>query len=438
MTILIFPLSRIEGHARVVIEEQDGKVQSAHFQAMEMRGFQHFVQGAPAEQMPVIVPRICGVCSTAHHVAAVKALEDIYGVEPPPLAHKIRELLLLAQLIQNQATSLFFFTMPDRLGVASIFQAAVEEDGPEKERAGIATRALQVRQAGTSLITVAGGQFIHPIKAVVGGISSGIPPEAAAQMRAELALALPLACELFDYYWQMSLALRERIGTWGDDAPAYYLTSTNDTFPNYTGNFLRVMDPNGEVNDVFPVQKFRSYLKFEETEYSYAGQTSYGGEVIRANSLARINMTRAMGTYRADEYLARFQETFGRPAHGILLYDLCRGIELVYAIERALEILEQPLNQGHTAAAHTPCDGEGYGLVEAPRGPLIHHYRVEKGLIVEAEFVIPTVHNILAIERALTVAANRYINGERINLELERAVGRVVRAFDPCIACATH
>ncbi len=438
MSILIFPLSRIEGHAQVVIEQHDGQVVSAHFQAMELRGFQNFVQGAPAEQMPVIVPRICGVCSTAHHVAAVKALEDIYGIEPPPLAHKIRELLLLGQLIQNQATSLFFFTMPDRLGVASIFQAAAEQEASEKERAGIATRALQVRQAGTSLISVAGGQFIHPVKAVIGGISSGIPPEAAAKMHDELSAALPLACNLFDYYWEMSLALRERIGTWGDDEPAYYLTSTNDTFPNYTGSLLRVMGPDGVVNDCFPVQRFRSYLKFEETEYSYAGQTSYNDQVLRANSLARINMTRAMGTYRSDEYLALFQNTFGRPAHGILLYDLCRGIELVYAIERAMEILEQPLEKGHTAAPHTPCDGEGYGLVEAPRGPLIHHYRVEKGLVAEAEFVIPTVHNILAIERALTVAARRYINSERVNLELERAVGRVVRAFDPCIACATH
>ena len=123
MTTLIFPLSRIEGHARVTIEVQGGEVKSARFEAMELRGFQNLVHGVPAEQMPVIVPRICGVCSTAHHVAAVKTLEDIYGVTPPPVAQKIRELMLLGQLIQNQATSLFIFTMPDRLGVASIFQA---------------------------------------------------------------------------------------------------------------------------------------------------------------------------------------------------------------------------------------------------------------------------------------------------------------------------
>ena len=144
----------------------------------------HFVRGVPAEQMPVIVPRICGVCSTAHHVAAVKALEDAYEVTPPPLALKIREQLLLGQIVQNQATSLFIFTMPDRLGIASIFSLADEDLG--EEGALLATRVLRVRKAGTNLIITAGGQFIHPIKAVVGGVTSGIAPEAAAAMRDEI------------------------------------------------------------------------------------------------------------------------------------------------------------------------------------------------------------------------------------------------------------
>jgi coenzyme F420-reducing hydrogenase alpha subunit len=121
-----------------------------------------------------------------------------------------------------------------------------------------------------------------------------------------------------------------------------------------------------------------------------------------------------------------------------MLFDLARGVELVYALERALVILEEPLDHEDTDVPYTPCDGDGYGLVEAPRGPLIHHYQIENGLITQAEFVIPTVHNVRAIERALRVAAERYINSERVDMELERAVGRVVRAFDPCIACATH
>jgi F420-non-reducing hydrogenase large subunit len=440
MTTLTFPLSRIEGHARVVIEVHDGEVISASFQAMEMRGFGYFVQGTPAEQMPVIVPRICGVCSTAHHVAAVKTLEDIDGVRPPPLARQMRELLLLGQLIQNQATSLFIFTMPDRLNVASIFEVGEQEAAAHE---GIAPRALQVRKAGTDLITLAGGQFIHPVKVVVGGMSSGIPSSAAGSLRAQLEKTLPTALDLFQIYIDASLALRDRIGTWGDDEPAFYISSTSDVEPRYDTDVLHVMGLDGDIHESFHPHDFRSYLNYENNEYSYAGQTSFRGNILRANSLARINMTSFLGTPLADGLLARFRKEFGQPAHGILLFDLCRGIELVYAIERSIQILSQPLDgeaglYRHSAMPHKPRDGEGYGLVEAPRGPLIHHYTVESGLITQAEFVIPTVHNILAIERALKVAARRYITTDHISLELEKEVGRVVRAFDPCIACATH
>jgi F420-non-reducing hydrogenase large subunit len=257
-------------------------------------------------------------------------------------------------------------------------------------------------------------------------------------MREEAIAALPVACELFDAYWEMSVALEKRIGTWGDDAPACYIAAVADRRPDYTGTSIRVMGIDGEVRDVFPARDYRDYLDHEETDYSYADRTSYRGEVMRANSLARVNMAQAMGTPRADAYLARFREAFGRPAHAILLYDLARGIELVYALERAAEVLSEPLDGEDTAVSYSPRDGQGYGLVEAPRGPLIHYYVVKNGLVAHAEFVIPTVHNVMAIERALRVAAERYITPEQVDMELEHAVGRVVRAFDPCIACATH
>ena len=435
MPALVFPLSRIEGHARVVIHIEGGEVRSASFQAMEFRGFKQLVHGVPAEQMTVIVPRICGVCSTAHHIAAVKALEDAYGVEPPPLARRLRELLLLGQLIQSHATSLFIFTMPDRLGVSSILDPGREKELDEQAR--IARWALAVRTAGTHLITTAGGQFIHPVKAVVGGMTSGIESDAAAALSAELAAQLPHACELFELYIRKSLELHDRIGTWGDDAPAWYLAAVAEKLPNYDSEALRLLSPDGRLV-TFPARAHYDHLTYEQPDYSYSGRTSCGGEALRANSLARINLAESMGTPLADQYLQRFRSSFGRPAHAILLFDLARGIELVYAIERAQQILTMPLNAEDTDIPYTARDGEGYGLVEAPRGPLIHHYVIEKGLIADAEFVIPTVHNIKSIERALMVAARRYISGDRIDMELERAVGRVVRAFDPCIACATH
>jgi F420-non-reducing hydrogenase large subunit len=437
MTTLTFPLSRIEGHARVEIEVQHGKVISTRFKATEMRGFEIFVQGIPAEQMPVIVPRICGVCSTAHHVAAVKTLEDAYGVTPPPLASKIRSLLLLGQLLQNQATSLFIFTMPDRVDADSLFE--MDDTGLNKTmHFELARRALKIRELGTDLITLAGGQFIHPVRAVVGGVNAGIPAERAEVMLKRLQEALPMACELFDAYWELTLRMKDRIGSWGDDQPAYYITSTGKVRPDFNSHEIRVMNPAGECCEIFSPRSFREVLEFKESEYSYAGKTSYKGGVMRANSLARANLTAHMGTKVANGYLHRLRIEFGTPAHPIMLFDLGRGIELVYAIERAAQMLAQPLDGEDTDVPYTPRDGEGYGLVEAPRGPLIHHYVIESGKIAKAEFVIPTVHNMLSVERALKVAAERYITGDTVNLELERAVGRVVRAFDPCIACATH
>lgn len=437
VTTLTFPLSRIEGHARVVIETRNGEVVSANFQAMALRGFEHYLIGTPAEQMPVIVTRICGVCSTAHHIASVQALEEAYEVTIPPLAILLRELLLLGQLIQNQATSLFVFTIPDRLGLTSLFEQAADQH-TEEVRSAIVKRALKVRKAGTNLITVAGGQFIHPIKAVIGGMSSGISSEVAAQMRQQLEDVLPLACDLYDTYWELSLAMRERIGSWGDDSPSNYIAAIGGRQQNFGSDYIHIMGPNGDIRASFLPRDFRDHLTLEDTDYSYASCTSYKGEPIRANSLARVNMGEPSGLAHTDKYLMRFRDSFGKPAHGILLYDLARGIELVYALERSLAILDEALDTEDSDVPYTPRDGDGYGLVEAPRGPLIHHYQIEKGLITHAEFVIPTVHNVKAIEHALRVAAERYITAERVDMELERAVGRVVRAFDPCIACATH
>ena len=192
MTTITYPLSRIEGHARVVIDVYDNEVFRADFQAMEMRGFSYYVKGIPAEQITVIVPRICGVCSTAHQVASVKALEDVFGITPPPLANDIREVLLLGQLIQNQATSLFIFTMPDRTNSNSLFELSRNEAERAKEFS-LAQMALRIRKIGTDLISLAGGQFIHPIKTVIGGVTSGIPREKADQMIDTINDLLPVA-----------------------------------------------------------------------------------------------------------------------------------------------------------------------------------------------------------------------------------------------------
>ncbi len=436
MAILTVPLTRIEGHAHVAINFSRGKVHWARFQAVELRGFEQLVTGIPAEQMPVIVPRICGVCSTAHHLAAVKTLEAIYGVAPPPAAICIRELMMLGQLIQNQATSLFLFTMPDLSGDRGI--PSVFDFGPDD--AELAPQSLQVRKAGTDLITLAGGQFIHPIKAVVGGVTTGLDPEAADRMRASLEAILPISEHLVERYWDMFLRLKDRIGTLGDDEPTYYL-ATVDPGHAFYGRCIRVLAPDGHEEVCFDPCDYPRYLEEVALDSSYAEATLFRGQRMRTNSLARLNILPVLGTPRAQKYMDRFRETWGHPAHAILLMDLGRCIELVYCLEKAIEILDRGGLSGPPSrfkVGYEPRDGEACGLVEAPRGPLIHHYVVQDGDIARAKFLNPTQHSLLSIEHALGVVARRYITEEGIDVELEAAIGRVVRAFDPCIACATH
>ena len=431
MATIHFPVSRIEGHARVVVDIHRGEVTSARFLAMEYRGFEQFVCGMKAGEMPVIVPRICGVCSTAHHIAAIKALEDVYGITPPPLAETIRHLLLVGQLIQSQATSLFFFTLPDRLQEPSLFQG-------EALRENICKRAMAVRRIGTELIGLAGGQFIHPIRAVVGGIGSPLDGDAIREMYRRIGQVLPVACELFDHYWTLTLHVAARAMEWDFKEPCYYMAAVDPEDPTRTVDTIRMQSEDGDKKITFPASAYEQHLSFEELDDSYAGKTSCNGLPIRANSLARINMARSMGTELADRYLERFRKEFGSPAHNILLFDICRGIELINGLERAAQLLSGNLTTGDLTAEFTMKDGTGYGLVEAPRGPLIHHYVIENGLIREARFIIPTVHNNFSIERALTAVARQYVKEGMVAMELEEALGWVVRAFDPCIACATH
>ncbi len=436
MPTIHFPMSRIEGHAKIVVDIEDGDVRSARFQATEYRGFERFLQGMPADQMPVVVPRICGVCSTAHHVAAVKALEDAYGVTPSPLSEKIRHLLMIGQLIQNQATSLFFFTLPDMMETSSIFQ--IKPADKNETLAEITRQAMAVRSIGTELISLAGGQFIHPVKVVIGGVTGGIEPTLAADIRQHVKETIPVACKLFDEYWQLTEKMSERVENWEDREPFYYMTSVDNTDPTLSVNKMSIRAHDNSEHVDFPASDYRSHLQFHTIEDSYAPQTSFKHQPIRANSLARINMTTSMGTPIADQYLEKFRHEFGSPAHEVLLFDLCRGIELINALERSEQLLAEDLHSGELTVPFTSCDGTGYGMIEAPRGPLIHYYQIKDDKIAKAEFVIPTVHNSYAIERAITSLARRYIHSNRIDMDLEQAIGWVVRAFDPCIACATH
>ncbi len=280
--------------------------------------------------------------------------------------------------------------LPGSEGVPSIFHFGAED--PD-----LAARALQVRRAGTDLIVLAGGQFIHPVRATVGGVTGGIPPAAAEALRAQLVSTLPLARELFERYWELFVGLKDRINTLGDDTPTFYLAAVEKHHAYYGGRCgcrrrtatrRRPLTP-ATISNISPKSPGdQLFQRHPLPRPDHAG-----------NSLARLNMLPELGTPVADAYMRRFHEEWGHPAHAILLFDLARGIELVYGLERAIEILGEDLASGPLRVRYRTVDGEGCGLVEAPRGPLIHRYVVRDGLVEGAKFVIPTEHNILAIER---------------------------------------
>lgn len=429
--IVIDPLTRVEGHSRVTIQVESGRVVDAKFNAIEVRGFENFVKGSDANSMPHVVSRICGVCSTAHHIAAVRALEDAYGVLPPKRAIDVRELMLLGQTIESHAMSLFFLAMPDFYEKkASVF--AMMDVDPE-----ITKRAVIVRKAGTEIIAKAGKRGIHPTNAVAGGVFQVFDRAAADYLKETANAAIAAACTLLDSAWDTFLEKRMQVKG-AAASPTYYITAMSKERSFYAEE-IRIVDPAGSVERIFSPDQTPDILTIDPREESFASIIHYDGRPIRTNSLARMNSFGSYGTPLADGYAERFKADWGYPAHSTLLFDICRGIEIVFALERSLELIERCLEPGSLITSFKiPKEGTGIGLVEAPRGMLYHEYHIENGLIESARFYIPTQHNLYSLEQAITDEAQAHVYPDRVSMSLENEVEKVIRAFDLCVSCATH
>jgi coenzyme F420-reducing hydrogenase alpha subunit len=439
MVVLTFPLSRIEGHARIVMLIEQGELKDAGFQATEFRGFYNFLRGQKAHHIFQPISRVCGVCTTAHSIASIKTLEDIYQVQIPEIAMKIRNLMLLGQIIQSHATSLFIFTMPDLLSpgqATSIFNTGIRTPSfPQK--------VLEVRRAGTRLMVGAGGQVITPLNLAIGGVDRGISIKKAKILRNQIQEALNISIELLDTYWEAYQQFEIQFQTQSPPQPSYYITATDpNNLPVCPSNSIRVMNSYGDPEKCLPYNEYVNLVQREPSPISFADRFRYKNQMVRVGSLARLNMIQDLSpkTPLASAYFDQFRKLYDFPSHDIFQYELARSIELVLAMEQALNILESPLD-GATNEILNPChpqDGEGYGVVEAPRGVLIHHYIIKNGRLEDMELLIPTMYNILAMEESLKSIGSNYITPNGINIGLEDAVGRIVRAFDPCLACATH
>ena len=444
--VTIEPVTRIEGHARIHIHlDAAGAVDDARVEITSLRGFEQFVIGRPAEELPRIVSRICGVCPWMHHLAAARAVDGCFAVEPPPAGRLLRELCLVLAHIPDKLLHFFFLAAPDfvlgpdcDLRVRNIIGLARQE--PE-----LAAQVARLRRLGQDMLARLGGKAVHPVAAVVGGFSRPLGRDERRQLQADAARLLDFALFALDF-------ARERVleQCAAADQPGRVRTGFLGTVDEH-GNLrlgsgrLRLMRPDGTSCD-FAATDYGLHLREHSDPWSLA-KTVYADSwdeglsldpdaprgVYRVNTLARLNVCDRIATPRAQAELAAFRARFGRPAQATLLHHWARMIELVYAAERVGELLaDDRLLDRDVRTPAAPRAGRGVGHVEAPRGTLIHDYATdERGCITRANLIVGTTHNVAAMNLSVRDAATRLIRDGACDEAIQNRIEMALRAYDP-------
>jgi NAD-reducing hydrogenase large subunit len=445
--ILIDPVTRIEGHAKITINLDDsGKVTGARFHVGEFRGFEKFCEGRPLWEMPGITARVCGICPVSHLLASAKAGDKILAVTIPPAAIKLRRLMNLGQIVQSHSLSFFHLSAPDLLlGMDSepskrnVFGLIAAE--PE-----FARRGIRLRQFGQEIIELLGGKKIHPAWSVPGGVRAALPERGRDHIRMRLPEALESAQLALDRFKSLFDRFHEEAISFGDFPSLFMGLVTEDgNWEHYDGN-LRVVDADGRiVIDQIDPAHYEQYIgeAVEPDSYlksPYYRPLGYPEGIYRVGPLARLNVCTHMGVPRADHELKEFRYRFHGTATSSFLYHYARLIEILAALELIVRIVDDPdLTSDHLRAMAGINRLEGVGASEAPRGTLFHHYRVDKdGLIRRVNLVIATGQNNLALNRTVAQIAAHYIKGPQIPEGVLNRIEAGIRAFDPCLSCSTH
>jgi F420-non-reducing hydrogenase large subunit len=443
--ITISPTTRIEGHGKVtIVLDENGNVSNAYFYATEIRGFDYFLRGMEADRLPFIISRICGVCSTAHVIASVKAIETIYETEITETAKKLRELLLMGQMITNQSLVFFFLTLPD-------FWFSSEEDASRRnafqimrEKPDIGRKAIALRSFGTHILDVIGKREVHIVSVIPGGLINPLKE----REREELLLEAESAYEIAKEALELGKELFEK--NWSDfkkagDYETNYMALTKDGALELYDGRISVINSKGQAIADFTAQDYVEHIvekRYEWTYAKFAYLKAFGWPegIVQVGPTARMNVNRTITTEVANRELEEFKRKFGQPAHATLLFDYARLVDLIYACERAKELLnDESLTRTDTRVKVKPKDGMGVGVVEAPRGILAHEYVLSKeGQLESMKLIIPTQVNNAAINLNVKDAAAEFIHEGEIKPGLLNRIEMVIRAYDPCIKCATR
>lgn len=457
-TITIQPITRLEGHGKVsIFLDESGNVSDAYYQVVEFRGFERFCRGRPVEEMPIITPRICGVCPWAHHMASAKAVDAVYNTEIPETARKIRELAYNIFYVHDHSAVFYALSAPDFV---------VGPDAPRAERnilgligkvgLEVGRSVINSRMVATKLLERIASRAIIPICAIPGGVSKPLTEDDRKEIEEG-------AKKLIDFgkftlkvledavlknqkYLDLILGNVYRHRT-------YYMCLVDARGKvNYYDGRIRVVDPNGKI---FAEFESRDYLKHiaEHVEpwtylkFPYLKQLGWKGlldgeesGVYRVGPLARLNVSDGFATPLAQEAYEKFVETLGKPAHATLGYHWARVIEILNAAERTLELSRDKDITGkdyRVPITNTP--SEGVGVVEAPRGTLIHHYKTDqKGMLTDVNLIVATTHNNAGICLSIKRSSQELIKKGEVNDALLNMIEMAFRAYDPCLACGTH
>ncbi len=445
--IKIQPITRIEGHASIGIQLDDsGNVENARMNIMSLRGFEKFIEGKPAEEVPRIVSRICGICPWMHHMASNKAVDRCFGVTPPPAGRKLRELMQTIAHAEDKLLHFFFLAAADFVIGPDADYAVRNVIGIAKANPELAQKVVQMRYKAKMVLEKFAGKAIHPIAGVTGGFSKPMLEEERREILATMHELLDFALFTMDFAKEKVFPpYLDTIQTLGVINTGFIGTVDDAGALNLYDGRIRVMKPDGSYTD-FDVQHYADYIGEHVESYSYSKMpyARFWDEgfsldledpkgIYRANTLARLNVADKMATPRAQAELEEFREHFGRPAQATLLYHWARLIEEVYACEHAIELLQDPeITDTNIRTPAEPQAGTGVGSVEAPRGTLIHDYSTDdNGLITRANMIVGTTHNIGPMNMSVNQAARMLIHAGQVDEGILNRIEMAVRAYDP-------
>lgn len=445
--ITIEPVSRIEGHAKITIQLDDaGKVAGTEFHVTQVRGFERFTEGRPFYEMPGITSRICGICPISHQLAASKACDGILAVRVPQAGRKLREVLHCGQFVQSHALSFFYLSAPD-------FLLGMESDPAARNVLGIIARhpelardGIELRKFGLMVIESLAQERVHPSWVVPGGVASPMTAQTRDKLLAEIPEAKAITERTLHFFKSVLDDYKEEIACFGSMPTMYAgLVDAKGNLQLYDGALrFRAVD-GAMVEDQVAAEDYASFIGETSLKESYLKAPYFipkgvANGIYRVGPLGRLNVADRCGTPKADVELKEFRQRFGSPAHSSFLFHYARLIEITYALERMEILLSDPaILDTHVRAIAGVNALEGVGMIEAPRGTLIHHYKVTPdGAIAWANLIVATGHNNLAIGKSVQQVAEHYVHGDKLDEGMLNRVSAVVRAYDPCLSCSTH